>query len=173
MQMRPIPALILFLGSYFPLSLILLIQDIKESSWNAPLCRLSAEYSCFLPELTNPWRAVGLLFICAVSLVAFMVMMKRLSDFTVFDTFIGRNATHLRRMAVIKARGYYQNPQYMARLREINDLRNWGIQFDERGRIVATPETMSDILHVLLDHRLRSELYDNEYDVPSTTLVGQ
>lgn len=44
----------------------------------------------------------------------------------------------------------------MARLREINGLRNGGFQFDADGRIVATPETMSDILHVLLDHRLRS-----------------
>ena len=96
-----------------------------------------------------------------------------IADFAVFDAFIGRNATHLRRMAVIKARGYYQNPDYMTRLRQINDLRNWGIQFDAEGRIVATPETMRDILHVLLDHRLRSELSDNEYDVPSTTPVGQ
>lgn len=95
-----------------------------------------------------------------------------IADLAVFDAFIGRNATHLRRMAVIKARGYYQNPNYMARLREINGLRNWGIQFDEEGRIMATPETMSDILHVLLDHRLRSELSDNQYDVPSTTPVG-
>lgn len=96
-----------------------------------------------------------------------------IADFAVFDAFIGRNATHLRRMAVIKARGYYQDPDYMTRLREINGLRNWGIQFDAEGRIVATPETMSDILHVLLDHRLRSELSDNQYDVPSTTPVGQ
>lgn len=95
-----------------------------------------------------------------------------IADFAVFDAFIGRNATHLRRMAVIKSRGYYQNPNYMARLRDINGLRNWGIQFDAAGRIVATPETMSDILHVLLDHRLRSELSDNQYDVPSTTPVG-
>jgi hypothetical protein len=95
-----------------------------------------------------------------------------IADFAVFDAFIGRNATHLRRMAVIRARGYYQNPNYMARLREINGLRNWGIQFDAEGRIVATQETMSDILHVLLDHRLRSELSDNQYDVPSTTPVG-
>ncbi len=65
-----------------------------------------------------------------------------------------------------------QEPDYMARLREINDLRGWGIQFDEQGRIVATPEKMRDILHVLLDHRLRSELSDNQYDVPSTTPVG-
>ncbi|MNW01678.1 hypothetical protein D3C71_1973480 [compost metagenome] len=75
-------------------------------------------------------------------------------------------------MAVIKARGYYNNPDYMTRLREINGLREWGIQFDEQGRIVATAEKMRDILHVLLDHRLRSELSDNQYDVPSTTPVG-
>ncbi len=96
-----------------------------------------------------------------------------IADFTVFDTFIGKNATHLRRMAVIKARGYYNNPDYMTRLRQINTLRGWGIEFDDQGRIVATPEKMSDILHVLLDHRLRSELSDNQYDVPSTTPVGQ
>lgn len=96
-----------------------------------------------------------------------------IADFSIFDAFIGRNATHLRRMAVIKARGYYQNPDYMTRLRQINGLRGWGIQFDDQGRIVATAEKMSDILHVLLDHRLRSELSDNEYDVPSTTPVGQ
>lgn len=96
-----------------------------------------------------------------------------IANFSVFDNFIGRNATHLRRMAVIKARGYYQNPDYMNRLREINSRRGWGIVFDDTGRIVATPEKMRDILHVLLDHRLRSELSDNQYDVPSTTPVGQ
>ncbi len=96
-----------------------------------------------------------------------------IADFAVFDAFIGNNATHLRRMAVIKARGYYNNPDYMARLREINALRDWGILFDDQGRIVATPEKMSDILHVLLDHRLHSELSDNQYDVPSTTPVVQ
>lgn len=95
-----------------------------------------------------------------------------IADFAVFDAFIGRNATHLRRMAVIKARGHYKNPNYMARLREINGLRNWGIQFNAEGQIVATPETMRDILHVLLDHRLRSELSENQYDVPSTMPFG-
>jgi hypothetical protein len=95
-----------------------------------------------------------------------------IAGFVVFDAFIGANATHLRRIAVIKARGYYNNPSYMTRLREINGIRGWGIQFDDQGRIVATPEKMRDILHVLLDHRLRSELSDNQYDVPSTTPVG-
>lgn len=95
-----------------------------------------------------------------------------IADFTVFDLFVGKNATHLRRMAVIKARGYYLNLNYMARLREINGLRGWGIQFDDQGRIVATPEKMRAILHILLDHRLRSELSDNQYDVSSTSPIG-
>ena len=82
MQMRLFPGLILFLGSYFPLSLILLIQDIKESSWKAPLCRIAEVSSCHLPELTNPEKAVGLLGICAVSLIIFMVLMKSLSGYS-------------------------------------------------------------------------------------------
>ena len=82
MQMRLFPGLLLFLGSYFPLSLILLIQDIKESSWKAPLCRIAEVSSCHLPELTNPGKAVGLLGICAVSLIIFMVLMKSLSGYS-------------------------------------------------------------------------------------------
>lgn len=82
MQMRLFPALILFLGSYFPLSLILLIQDIKETSWKAPLCKITEVSSCFLPELTNPGRALVLFGICAVSLVIFMVLMKNLSGYS-------------------------------------------------------------------------------------------
>ncbi|MGU5582566.1 hypothetical protein [Aeromonas hydrophila] len=82
MQMRLLPALILFLGSYFPLSLILLIQNIKETSWQAPLCRVAEVSSCYLPELTNPGRALGLLGICTVSLVIFMVLMKSLTGFS-------------------------------------------------------------------------------------------
>ena len=78
MQMRLFPALILFLGSYFPLSLILLIQDFKESSWKAPLCRIANVSSCYLPELTNAGRALGLLGICALSLIVCMVLMKNL-----------------------------------------------------------------------------------------------
>jgi hypothetical protein len=94
------------------------------------------------------------------------------SDMALIDEFIGTNATQLRRMTVIRARGYYNKADYIARLREINELRGWGIQFDEQGRIVPTLNKMRDILHVLLDHRLRSELSDNQYDVPSTAPVG-
>jgi hypothetical protein len=82
MKMRLFPALILFLGSYFPLSLILLIQDIKESSWKEPLCKLAEFSTCHLPTLSNPEKALCLLAICALSLVAFMVLMKNLSGYS-------------------------------------------------------------------------------------------
>lgn len=82
MEMRLLPAMILFLGSYFPLSLILLIQDIKETTWKDPLCRMAEVSSCYLPELTNPERALGLLGICAVSLAIFMILMRNLSGYS-------------------------------------------------------------------------------------------
>lgn len=82
MQIRLFPALILFLGSYFPLSLILLIQDIKETSWQAPLCRITEVTVCYLPELSNPYRVLGLLGICTLSLAIFMILMRNLSGYS-------------------------------------------------------------------------------------------
>jgi hypothetical protein len=95
-----------------------------------------------------------------------------ISDMAVIDAFVGNNATQLRRMAVIRARGYYNNPNYLSRLKEVSDTRGWGIQFDNSGRVIPTDRTMRAIMHVLLDHRLRSELSDNQYDVPSTSPVA-
>lgn len=82
MKMRLLPALILFLGSYFPLSLILVVQDIKDSSWKEPICKIAAISTCHLPELANPVRALSLLAICALSLILFIVMMKGLSAYS-------------------------------------------------------------------------------------------
>lgn len=95
-----------------------------------------------------------------------------IADFSSMDTYVGTNATQLRRMTVIRVRGYYKNPDYLNRLKNVNQIRSWGIQFDERGKIVPTAETMRAIMQALLDHRLRSELSENEYDVPSTSLIG-
>ncbi|MBU0620607.1 MAG: hypothetical protein KJ795_02055 [Gammaproteobacteria bacterium] len=85
MEMRLFPAMIIFLGSYFPLSLILLVQDVKESSWEAPLCNVAQLPSCYLPELANPERALGLLVICTLSLMIFMWLMKSLSGISTLD----------------------------------------------------------------------------------------
>jgi hypothetical protein len=82
MKMRLLPALILFLGSYFPLSLILLVQDIKESSWKEPICKIVAITTCHLPELSNSGRAISLLSICALSLLLFIILMNGLSAYS-------------------------------------------------------------------------------------------
>nr|CBA26571.1 hypothetical protein Csp_E36590 [Curvibacter putative symbiont of Hydra magnipapillata] len=82
MKMRLLPALILFLGSYFPLSLIFVVQDIKDSSWKEPICTIATISTCHLPELANPGRALTLLAICAFSLVLFFVLMKGLSAYS-------------------------------------------------------------------------------------------
>jgi Domain of unknown function (DUF4868) len=86
--------------------------------------------------------------------------------------FVGHNSIQLRRMAVIRARGHYKDPDYLARLRVINAERSWGIGFDDSGRIVPTAETARTIIQVLLNHRLWSELSHNSYDVPSTVAIG-
>lgn len=82
MKMRLLPALILFLGSYFPLSLILVVQDIKDASWQEPICKIAAISSCHLPELVNPVRALSLLATCALSLILFLVLIKGLSAYS-------------------------------------------------------------------------------------------
>jgi len=82
MKMRLLPALILFLGSYFPLSLILVVQDIKDTSWKEPICRMVEISTCHLPELANPVRALSLLAICAFSLILFIVLMRGLSAYS-------------------------------------------------------------------------------------------
>ncbi len=83
--MHPLSALILFLGSYFPLTLILFIQDIKETSWKAPLCTLAEISTCHMPELSNPERVLGLLVICALSLTIFMWLMRNLTRFSTLE----------------------------------------------------------------------------------------
>ena len=68
----------LFLGSYFPLSVILLLQDIKEDSWRLRLCRPFQASACVLPILTNPARTLVLVIICAVSLVICLWLLRKL-----------------------------------------------------------------------------------------------
>ncbi|MDV3560393.1 hypothetical protein CMU69_12680 [Elizabethkingia anophelis] len=79
---------------------------------------------------------------------------------------VGNNQRYLRKIATIKNLGYYQNSDYLQRLQLINQQRNWGIQF-QQGRIVITEETLDDVLTLLQNKRLHSELTDETFDVDS------
>ena len=70
MKIKIFPAFLLFMASYFPLSLILLLQDVSEASWNRPFCR--SLHDCSLPELVNATRSLRLFGVCMISLVFFL-----------------------------------------------------------------------------------------------------
>jgi hypothetical protein len=93
------------------------------------------------------------------------------SDMALLIEHVGTNTMHLRRMAVVQERAYYGNPQFMERLREVNQARKWNINFDDNGKIVPSPESIRTIIQVLLNHRLHSETTGDDFDVPSTSPV--
>ncbi|MER0240375.1 hypothetical protein [Fulvimarina sp. MAC8] len=69
------PALLVFLGSYFPLSVILLAQDFRYDLIGRPFCLVFIELdpACVLP-LKNVWFSGGIFVVClaclSISLIA-------------------------------------------------------------------------------------------------------
>lgn len=60
MQFRIIPAFLVFIGSYFPLALILALQDVSQQTWTAGICTNLRE--CISPRFEHPWLSgLGLL----------------------------------------------------------------------------------------------------------------
>ena len=60
MQFRLASALLIFLGSYFPLAVILAVQDIPIEWWRRPICTYQhfvADKCEFLP-FSNPWMSI-------------------------------------------------------------------------------------------------------------------
>lgn len=60
MQFRLLPAFLVFLGSYFPLAIILALQDIKQEYWELEICR--NVNNCVLPSNNHPF--LSLLIVC-------------------------------------------------------------------------------------------------------------
>ena len=76
MELRFLPALVLFLSSYFPLSLILLIQDIEDATWSSSVCSIAQASECVLPQLENAGRSVWILVVCGASLLSLLWLMQ-------------------------------------------------------------------------------------------------
>lgn len=83
MQIKLIPAMLLFIASYFPLALILAVQDIKAGFWVLPVC-LETQFwlKCELPELANPELAYTFVAVCFLSLVFFLWVLKHFKGAT-------------------------------------------------------------------------------------------
>lgn len=94
------------------------------------------------------------------------------TDLAPLVAFVGSNKIQLRRVCAIRQKGHYQNAQFVDRLRQHHAQYQLNIIYDGNGLIEPTPETCSDIITALLDHRLLSAFSDNIYDVPDTTQVA-
>jgi hypothetical protein len=68
MRFRVLVAAAVFMGSYLPLSLILLAQDYDYGASRPSFCWASWQRCCSLP-LKNPTFAIGILATCAVGFV--------------------------------------------------------------------------------------------------------
>lgn len=76
MQFRIIPAALIFLGSYFPLALILALQDVSRLTWAAgPCLDLRA---CSLPEFDHPWLSVVGVLLTGICLLLTLLVIAKL-----------------------------------------------------------------------------------------------
>ncbi len=83
---------------------------------------------------------------------------------------VGNNQRYLRKIAVIKNLGHYNDPQFLQKMQQLNNRKGWNIQF-ENGQISFTDETLDNILTILQNKRLHSELTDQDFDVDSAKPV--
>lgn len=84
---------------------------------------------------------------------------------------VGVNKIQLRRMSAVRQKAHYRDADFMDRLRQHHAEFGLLFQFDLHGRIIATPETNSQIITALLDHRLASGFSRRIYDVQDATPV--
>lgn len=76
MQFKLLPALLVFLGSYFPLSLILALQDIAQSTWDAGVC--TNWRFCTIPILNHPWLSLSAMVVTGLCLALTFLILREL-----------------------------------------------------------------------------------------------
>ena len=64
MQFRLLPAFLVFIGSYAPLTFILALQDIKEDSWRLNICLNFKD--CVLPVFNHPYLSFFGIFLTTI-----------------------------------------------------------------------------------------------------------
>ena len=80
-------------------------------------------------------------------------------------TLIGNNVTRLRRLSQVKNSAYYRDPKYLNALRRVNKAEKWGLNYDNKGRIIADEDTIENILKYLNNDRLSSKINKEEFAV--------
>jgi len=95
-----------------------------------------------------------------------VTQLKLFVNMDILTTRVGNNQRYLRKIATIKNLGHYRNPQFLLRLKQVSELKGWNIVFTEN-QIFFTENNLDDILTLLQNKRLHSELTDEDFDVES------
>ncbi|QLI80274.1 DUF4868 domain-containing protein [Chitinibacter fontanus] len=93
------------------------------------------------------------------------------ADVQPLKDYVGSNSMQLRRITVIQQKALYLRPGFSQKVREVNGVRGYGLNFDAGGKIIACQDTAKTIMQILLDHRLLSEITETIYDVPDVEAV--
>lgn len=83
---------------------------------------------------------------------------------------VGNNQRYLKKVATIRNLGHYRNPNFLQRLRDLSLVKGWSIVF-ENEQMVINEANLDDVLTVLQNKRLHSELTDEDFDVNSAKLL--
>lgn len=81
MQFRIFSGFLIFIGSYFPLGIILAIQDIPNNWWTRPLCSkaiLTIENCDFIP-FSNPIMVFVFIFMTGLAVLVARASLQRIS----------------------------------------------------------------------------------------------
>lgn len=97
--------------------------------------------------------------------------MKLFVNLEILKSKVGNNLRYLRKLATIRNLGYYKDDKFLKRLRKISTKRDWNIEFN-KSQIVFTEDNLDDVLTLLQNKRLHSEITDETFDVESVKIVG-
>ena len=87
MKFKLFPAFLIFLGSYFPLAIILTLQDVTKESWDMPICKRWE--TCVLPISNHPYLSffgVVTTFLCIVLTVTILKEIRYKYEVEIMDS---------------------------------------------------------------------------------------
>jgi len=75
-------------------------------------------------------------------------------------------------LAIIENKGYYKDQAFLDTLRVLSAQKHWNIQFVD-GQIQITDDNFNDVLTLLQNRRLHSEITNEDFDVGNAKPVGE
>lgn len=105
-------------------------------------------------------------------LLAQLETLDFLSGVAPIREYVGDNLHHLRKLASIRKAGYYQQPDYLKRLIQVNTEEGWELKI-VNDKIIVESETIELLLKLLNNDRLRSPINQEVFDSAAKKPVRQ